>query len=217
METPDRIRQLRLVGGNLALDLLNTQGGPAGGAPDKGVLHDYPDLVAWSERVGGMDQAEADALVRDARRHPIAAQAAFERMQATRAYLYDLFSSIARGAPAPTGAIRRLEQEEAEALAHGRLDHVDGAYRWTWTGHDEGLDLGRPLWMVVHAAATLLTDGPLDRIKGCASCRFHFVDESKNRSRRWCSMDDCGTQVKMDRYVARRASKRAAARAAEPG
>ncbi len=73
-----------------------------------------------------------------------------------------------------------------------------------------------PLWTVVHAASTLLTDGPLDRVKGCASCRFHFLDESRNRSRRWCSMDDCGTHVKMDRYVARRASRRVVDRAPQP-
>ena len=54
-------------------------------------------------------------------------------------------------------------------------------------------DLALPLWTVVHAASTLLIDGPLDRVKGCASCRFHFLDESRNRSRRWCSMEDCGT------------------------
>ncbi|WP_431899638.1 CGNR zinc finger domain-containing protein [Micromonospora chalcea] len=28
-----------------------------------------------------------------------------------------------------------------------------------------------------------------------------FIDESKNRSRRWCSMDDCGTAEKIRRYV----------------
>ena len=30
METPEHIRRQRIVGGNLALDLLNTQNGPAG-------------------------------------------------------------------------------------------------------------------------------------------------------------------------------------------
>jgi predicted RNA-binding Zn ribbon-like protein len=60
----------------------------------------------------------------------------------------------------------------------------------------------------VHAAVELLTTGPLDRIKACAGCRFVFVDESKNRSRRWCSMEDCGTTAKMRRYVARRSANR---------
>jgi predicted RNA-binding Zn ribbon-like protein len=53
-----------------------------------------------------------------------------------------------------------------------------------------------------------LTSGPLGRVKGCAGCNWLFVDESKNKSRRWCSMEECGTHAKMRRYVARRAAKR---------
>jgi predicted RNA-binding Zn ribbon-like protein len=39
-----------------------------------------------------------------------------------------------------------------------------------------------------------------------------FLDRSKNGSRRWCSMDDCGTDLKKRRYVATRAARRAADR-----
>jgi hypothetical protein len=44
-------------------------------------------------------------------------------------------------------------------------------------------------------------------VKGCAGCSWLFVDESKNKSRRWCAMEDCGTHAKTQRYVARRAAK----------
>ena len=207
METPDHIRQQRVVGGNLALDLLNTQNGSAGEAPEDDVLHDYSDLLAWSEHVGVLSDTEADRLLHRSRRDPSAARSAFERTQATRAYLYEVFSAIARGAPPPGPAIARLRSDEAEALTHAELVAADGIFTWSWAKDD---DLARPLWPIVHAALTLLTNGPLDRVKGCASCRFHFLDESKNRSRRWCSMDDCGTADKMRKYVARRATARSA-------
>jgi predicted RNA-binding Zn ribbon-like protein len=32
-----------------------------------------------------------------------------------------------------------------------------------------------------------------------------FIDTTKNRRRRWCSMDDCGKEEKIRRYVAKRA------------
>ncbi|WP_433833395.1 CGNR zinc finger domain-containing protein [Actinoplanes sp. CA-015351] len=41
----------------------------------------------------------------------------------------------------------------------------------------------------------------------CAStdgCRGLLLDTSKNNSRRWCSMDDCGTEAKIRRQTARR-------------
>ena len=64
---------------------------------------------------------------------------------------------------------------------------------------------------MVHDATRLLIDGPLDRLKACDGCNYLFIDESKNRSRRWCDMTTCGTAEKMRRYVARRAAKRATA------
>ena len=205
METPDRIRQQRIVGGNLALDLINTRTGRPAKRPRKTCWTTTPISSPEPTRRRPGAQPGRPAA-REARRHPVAARDVFHRIQATRAYLYDLFDAIARDTPAPAEAIRRLERDEAEALAHGRLVDVDGRYRWSW---DDGeLDLARPLWTVVHSASTLLTGGPLDRVKGCASCRFHFLDESKNRSRRWCSMEDCGKELKMRRHVARRASRR---------
>jgi predicted RNA-binding Zn ribbon-like protein len=210
METPAYIRDQHVVGGNLALDFLNTQNGPAGGAPEDDVIRDYDDLLAWSHVLGDLTDAEADRLQRAARQHPDAAKATLERALATRTYLYDLFHVIASGGTPAREDVARLERDEAEALGHGSLVATDAGYRWTWASA-ENLDLGRPVWAVIHAATTLLTNGPLDRVKGCALCRFHFLDESKNRSRRWCSMGDCGTRTKARRYVARRAAARSSA------
>jgi predicted RNA-binding Zn ribbon-like protein len=212
METPDRIRNQRVVGGNLALDLLNTQNGPAGGSPEDDVLHDYQDLLAWSTVVGALSDAEAHRLQAEARRHPGAARSAFERAVSTRAYLYELFHGIATGESEDRALLGRLAADEAEALGHARLVGEERGYGWTWEPTGRDLDLSRPIWEAVHAAATLLISGRLDRVKGCASCRFHFLDESKNRSRRWCSMDDCGTRTKSERYVARRAAARSSVR-----
>jgi CGNR zinc finger len=66
-----------------------------------------------------------------------------------------------------------------------------------------------PLWPLAHAAVELLTEGPLDLLKVCSGCRWLFLDQSKNRSRRWCSMEVCGTSAKKRRYVERRRRARA--------
>ena len=77
-------------------------------------------------------------------------------------------------------------------------------------------DPDRVWWPVAYAGLELLLHGPLDRIKGCGGCRYLFLDETKNRSRRWCSMDDCGTREKMRTYVARRAARRSGQVAPQP-
>ena len=206
METPTAFRGQRIVGGNVALDLLNTQNGAAGAEPEDDVLTDYRDFLAWASHVRIITAPEERRLRRRAREEPAHAEAVFQRARETRAYLYDVFDAVAQGKPPARAELERMQRDEAEALTHGRLVAEDGLYRWSWAADQ---DLGRPLWPIVHAALNLVTDGPIDRVKGCASCRFLFLDESKNRSRRWCSMEDCGAEDKMRNYVARRSMARA--------
>jgi predicted RNA-binding Zn ribbon-like protein len=122
-----------------------------------------------------------------------------------RRYLYELFGAVAMGHPPPDRCIVALRSDEAEALARAELVSGDGGFAWNWA-HDNAL--ARPLRPIVHAAVTLLTGGPLQRVKRCDGCQWLFIDESKNRSRRWCSMEDCGTDAKVRRYLARRAAAR---------
>jgi predicted RNA-binding Zn ribbon-like protein len=43
-------------------------------------------------------------------------------------------------------------------------------------------------------------------VKQCphGGCAWFFLDASKNASRRWCSMQDCGAKVKSRRQYQRR-------------
>ncbi len=43
------------------------------------------------------------------------------------------------------------------------------------------------------------------RVKACAEagCGTLFHDTSRNRSRRWCAMEDCGNRAKARRHYAR--------------
>jgi predicted RNA-binding Zn ribbon-like protein len=205
METPDDIGRMRLVGGNLALDFVNTRGGRPRPSAEDEVLHDYADLVAWGRHVGMLTEARARRLLRRARRNPDDAQDTYQRAVHLRSYLYELFRAVAVGRPPPGRCIAALRSDEAEALARAELVRGDGGFAWSWAHDDE---LAHPLRPVVHAAVALLTAGPLQRIKRCDGCRWLFIDESRNRSRRWCAMEDCGTAEKIRRYLARRAAAR---------
>ncbi|MEV4711460.1 ABATE domain-containing protein [Micromonospora sp. NPDC049374] len=205
METFEGVRRMRLVGGNLALDFVNTRTGPPVGPPDDDVLTGYPALVAWAGYAGVLTDAEATRSHRLRHDDPDAAQAAFERSLRTRDRLDEVFRALANGRNPSRSTLAQLRDDEADALGHAQLDRA-GSFVWSWRDDHTAV---RPLRPVVHAAIQLLTTGPLDRIKGCGGCRFVFTDESKNRSRRWCSMDDCGTAEKARRYVAARRTRAA--------
>jgi predicted RNA-binding Zn ribbon-like protein len=56
---------------------------------------------------------------------------------------------------------------------------------------------------IVEAAVALLVSDAMLRVKSCPTCGWFFLDVSKNRSRRWCSMDTCGSVAKARRYYRR--------------
>ncbi len=196
------LADLRVVGGSLALDFVNTRSGPRHGAAGTEWLTSYEDFAAWSHHIG-LTTAGA-TLIDPAQR--TAAAGAFARVQACRDDMYETFLAVADGTAPPDPVLRRMQLAYLEALAHGQLVSGTDGCAWRW---DPGSGLLAPLWPIVAAAIELLTSGPAEHIKPCHACRFLFIDHSKNGSRRWCSMDDCGKAAKIARYLQRRSDARA--------
>jgi predicted RNA-binding Zn ribbon-like protein len=189
-----------LEGGHLALDFVNTVGGlrvhPP--SPAEELLDDYDDVAIWCARLGVISERQAASLRATARRDGRAAARALSRTRELRdELLYPIFRALADGKQPRAALLDRLRDRECEALADAHL----GPGGWAWPAPRELTD---PLRPIVHAAVELLSHGPLDRLKTCGNCRWLFLDESRNRSRRWCSMDECGTQIKHARFVERR-------------
>ena len=210
MAVVEHPRELPIVGGHLALDFANTVDDPLGPA-----RHDhaatYADLLRWSLRVGTLDEQRATQLREVAEHRPGDATAAVRRGHELRDVLNDLFGAVAGG---PGGGAddlavhwTRLRPFAADAVAAAVLDTGAGTHRWSWPGT---ADPGVVLHPVAAAAADLLVGADLARVKRCARCPWLYLDRSKNRSRRWCDMADCGTTEKMGRYIARRAARRRA-------
>ena len=201
METPEHLERLRIVGGDVALDFVNTKDGD----PPLECLRGYGDLVAWSVLVGLFSAEEGERLVGEADLRPEDAEAVYRDALRLRGALYGVFRILAEGGDVPERGLETLRGYEREALSRGKLVQGDRGFRWEWK---DGRDLAGMLWPVAHAATRLLTSGDLDRLKLCAGCYWVFLDASRNRSRRWCTMEVCGTDAKMRRYVAKRAAKR---------
>jgi predicted RNA-binding Zn ribbon-like protein len=205
METPDHISELRLVGGNLALDFANTAEGTSDGEIEREHLLGYQDLVFWGCHVGLLSREDGERLLRQGRDRPAEAEAVFAHALEFRGHLQELFQAVAEGDEPPSESVEALRRFECEAISRAVFAPRGNGFRWKWAPGDE---LAGMLWPVAHSATELLVSGPLERVKGCAGCNWLFVDESKNRSRRWCSMEECGTHAKMRRDIARRAGKR---------
>lgn len=196
------------MGGHLALDFANTVDGEPGGETGVEYLWGYGGLVAWGHHVGLLTEDEVSLLLDGAAPRPEEAEAVHARALELRGGIQDVFRAVAEGVRPASGDLESLRRAEGEAVSHARLEPGDAGFRWEWP--DVG-DLSKPLWPVAHAAIGLLTSGRLDRVKRCAGCHWLYVDVSRNRSRRWCTMEVCGTNEKMRRYVAKRAARRSSA------
>ncbi len=207
LETSTHIAGLRLDGGHLALDFVNTMGGSYELPPEPHdeFLRSYGDLLAWGVRAGLLGSESAERLSRAAEADPDQAEQVLNDAIEQREQAYAVLRALAESREPPADALSGVEEKARRALDAARLSAcADGSYRWHW---EHGDDLRSPLQPLAQATVELLAEGPLDRLKRCGGCRWLFLDASKNRSRYWCSMEVCGTHAKMRRYVERRRQK----------
>jgi predicted RNA-binding Zn ribbon-like protein len=206
MSDSQNLTRLKLLGGELCLDFANGLKADLGDHRS-GYLANYADLVRWARHAGALSEEGAARLLLEAEGRPREAAASFERAVSLREMVYRVFSAIARGVNPDPSELDLLSTAHVGTLErHHIRETEDGDFGWVRV---EGTDdLEEPLWPVVLSATSLLTSGLLDRVKACpleeGGCGWLFRDASKNKSRRWCAIGDCGTRVNMRRLYARK-------------
>ena len=204
------LSQLNRIGGRLCLDFVNTVGWRLTNRPNEW-LRSYADIVTWSLQGGVLHRTHANELRRLARRKEEKATSTLVRARELREALYLLFDRWRQRRSAPPVELRLLNRELDGAPERSHLRSEQGGL--VWEEERSAVRLERVIWPIVWSASELLTTGEPHRLKLCAGegCGWVYLDESRNRSRRWCSMSDCGNREKARRHYAR--SKGSAGRA----
>lgn len=210
-----------LISGQLCLDFANTIEPRLGPAPVPQTQHNaardyltsYSDLVVWSLHARIVSREAARQLLIEGEHRPADARDVLTGALLLREAIYRVFWAVARRTQPVPCDLDTLSQARRAAMAQAAIVRTPDGFVWTWAGEPTALD--RVVWPVADSAVLLLTAGQPERIKVCpgipgdpAVCAWLFYDASKNRSRRWCSMDDCGSATKAHRQTARRRSIR---------
>jgi len=192
-----------LLGGALSLDFVNSLDWRGREQPIE-TLHHYTDLLRFSLASGALDAGQAHALLAWAIRHPKRSARALERAKETRETIALLWQAVSKDLPPPPAVLRRLEKDAREAAAARVLTPVAGGAKWQWAEGDPDPEL--PRWAAALDAARVLTMDDRAPIRECegAQCGWFFLDESRNRKRRWCSMEACGNRAKARRFYRRK-------------
>jgi len=206
----------RIVGGDVALDLINTVAPRPATAEATDWLDSPAALLHWACRVGLVTDAEAEGVSSAWAAEPASAVQAWHSTVDIREALYTVLAAALGSSEPVDGAVAELE----------RL-----ALRWSAATARSSLRLGGPgeppAVLAVAAGALLIPDrlayaaidltrtADLSQLRACpvaeGGCGWLFLDHSRNRSRRWCAMEDCGTQAKSRRLTTRRRTNRASA------
>ncbi|MEI9984197.1 MAG: ABATE domain-containing protein [Aliidongia sp.] len=201
------------------LDFLNSVATPTDAQVEW--LPSGDDLVKWLVHAG-MVPAEVPALF-----GKNAVPGELDAVAAKARALREWFRSFVyrhKGAPLGASALEQLEplnqvlardEEFGEIVARapsGDLRHDDGhdhvhsdetrlpgfvlRQRRRWRSPDT------LLLPIARAMADLICDDDFSRVKACegASCTLVFIDRTRRRTRRWCSMALCGNRAKQQAH-----------------
>ena len=198
------VAQIKLIGGRHCLDFVNTVGGRKdSGNIREDKLSEYSDLLAWGVRVGLLSDAEAQKLLHESLRKPADANAVFKRAIALREAIYRISRAILQDKQIKDADLEILNRELL--VAHSRMMLVSEKKNFLWQWDRQDLALDRILWVIADSAAKMLTTADLTRLRQCPGddCGWLFDDTTRNRSRQWCDMKDCGNIAKVRRFRAR--------------
>ncbi|VWC84472.1 PF07336 family protein [Burkholderia lata] len=156
------------------------------------------DLLTWCREQAGVPAALAEACRVHGEEE--GAPAMLARALTLREALYRLFHAQAEQREPQADDLALLGGFLAEAAPRVALARIDGGYAWR-IGEGRATLAGL-LSPVLWSAIDLLGGARLAKVKRCANdaCQWLFIDDSKNGSRRWCSMSSCGNRAKAYRH-----------------
>jgi predicted RNA-binding Zn ribbon-like protein len=187
---------------DLCLDFSNTVDWRNGrNKQDK--LGSFADLVAWAKSEGVLTGVQASVLQKSGTLGK--SESTFKRAIQLREATYRIFSSVARGASPGEADLKTLNSFLSASMEKSGIEARDGTFGWSWQGGEDSPE--RILWPIAKSAADLLTSEKLGIVRECSNehdgCAWLFLDNTKNHTKKWCSMDTCGNRTKFRTYYER--------------
>lgn len=192
-----------MLGGDPALDFANTFHWRGGREVD--FIPDYVSLVDWSVPAGLLQPHERDALIALAAADPAGAAAAHQQALVLRALWREYLPGVLKAAKTAMASELPVRLKEMLSVFLREMPLLVG--RIDETGI-EGLRL--PLARLALSIISLHAIPVERQIGQCEGdpCGGFFLNTSRSKPRRWCSMDTCGNRAKVKQFRTRFAAER---------
>jgi predicted RNA-binding Zn ribbon-like protein len=194
------------AGNLLCLDLVNTEVISHGERVN--LLGDLSRFIEWLRAAGQLSATDARA-VEQRWASTSEGKTAFAEMISLRGDLRAMAERLAAGKPAGQASLDAINRVLASRAAYPQVVRKGSGY---FTKIQASTESPRHLLVpIAESAAWLLEHGDMSLLRRCENpnCILYFYDTTKNKRRRWCSMDACGSRAKAAAYYRRvRAVKR---------
>jgi predicted RNA-binding Zn ribbon-like protein len=196
------LHRFELVAGSFALDFVNTLDNRPSGNPTE-LLVSYRDLAGFGAQTGILTAKQARELCKRSDLMPAEAGKALFRARNLREAMHSILLAFMNRKTARQPAMDLLNAELHDAAKHMSLAQRGRVCEWRFD--DLAFSFHAMLWPIARRAADLLVSSDLAMVRACSSpsCRWFFLDTSKNHRRRWCSMKLCGNRTKVRRFYAK--------------
>ena len=186
---------------DMCLDFVNTLA-YRGSSPSES-LHTFVDLLKWSSDAGMVPRQLAHQILEWSEKHPKRAADAFNEAIALREVIYRVFHAVASGADPGEEDLDLLNRALGGAPLRTAIRRTAEGFGWQIEESKPSATsiLAPVLWSV----GDLLVGPQLAKLRECSNdkCLWLFLDDSKNGTRRWCSMQACGNRAKAHRHYLR--------------
>jgi predicted RNA-binding Zn ribbon-like protein len=190
-----------MVGERLCMDFINTVSWRESTENRRDWFTSYAKLVDWCIHAEVLNGQQAKALLLEAEEKPCEAGEVLKQAIEMREVMYRIFKSISKETSPHPSDLERFNESVSYFYQTLQVIFEKDHYTLKFKHTEKNLDTMLPS-ILQSAVDLLVSKNELERVKQCEgdSCGWLFFDTSRNRSRRWCSMADCGNRAKARRF-----------------
>jgi predicted RNA-binding Zn ribbon-like protein len=204
----NEIKNWKFIGGWLCLDFVNSVGGRKQREekpyPEniivKDKLENFDDFITWGKEIGIITEAENKYLLKLNSSERKETERTFKNAIELRESLFKIIFDVINNKEPDEKMVQILNREYSSANENRKFVYIDHKIEWQFS--KDPLKPDYLIWLVAESAVKLLSSDIISRVKICAGddCGWLFLDTSKNKSRQWCDMKDCGNVAKVRRF-----------------
>jgi len=190
---------------DLCIDFANTRYW-RGSEPVESV-HDFSEMVRGCDTNAMLGREAAERALQWSEEHGRDAAAIFDDAIALRETIYRICFALADGKTPEPRDVAVINAALDRAPERRVLAHREKTFGWRI---DRAAFSAAGLFApVLWSAGDLIVSPEVGRLRHCLNdqCGWLFMDDSKNGSRRWCSMRSCGNRAKAQRHYLRSKQK----------